>query len=290
MSILSQLSTRLTLVICAGILLSALVPSNGQLDIVVSILTLFLIVMIIRENAGKDIRGWLMLAFGTYAIGILADLLDEIPELNNHWLIDSIDDVFAHIGVFLICFCIIKMMRLQRETHTKLQHQIERTGQLEGELSRLILEDDLTGLQNRRALFRRFDNMAIHLERGVLAYINLDNFKQVNDRFSHQCGDELLITIAKVLIETAPAGSQVFRIGGDEFVVLLPSEDNESNQTWINTLYDATDEVIRYYRIDISIGLSPYYSGNLSDPETILAKANKAMYKKKLSKRISYSI
>ncbi|MGF1723674.1 GGDEF domain-containing protein [Photobacterium nomapromontoriensis] len=290
MSILSQLPTRLTLVICAGILLSALVPSNGQLEIVVSILTLSLIFMLLRENFSKELRSWMVLALCTYAIGILADLLDEIPELNSHWLIDSIDDIFIHIGVFLICFCIIKMLRLQRETNSKLRHQIKLTHQLEAQLSQLALKDDLTGLKNRRALFKRFDSMAIHLKRGVLAYINLDNFKHVNDNFSHQCGDDLLISVAKKLVETAPIGSQIYRIGGDEFVVLLPSEDNESSQAWITALYDATEEAMHHYNIDISIGLSPYYPGNLSDPDTILAKANIAMRKKKLSKRLSFDI
>ncbi|PSW20270.1 GGDEF domain-containing protein [Photobacterium sanctipauli] len=285
MGTLSQLPLRLTVVVCIGILLSALVPSNGQLDIIVSILTLVLIIMLLKEDFGTEMRSWLILALGTYSIGVIADLLDEVPELDNHWLIDSTDDIFMHIGVFLICFCFIKMLNQRRELISKLQVQIDKSRKFEADLSRLALEDELTGLQNRRALFRRFDKIAINLQRGILAYIDLDNFKQVNDNFGHKCGDELLTAIAKMLVQTAPIGSHIYRIGGDEFVVLLPTEDNQLCQTWITDLYEATHPKRAHYNIDLSIGLSPYYPGNLSDPGAILTKADKAMYKAKLNKQ-----
>ncbi|MGF1701218.1 GGDEF domain-containing protein [Photobacterium makurazakiensis] len=289
MSTLSQLPIRLTAIVCIGILLSALVPSNGQLESFISILTLVLIFMLLKEDFGKGMRSWLLLALGTYSIGVIADLLDEIPELDNHWLIDSTDDIFMHIGVFLMCFCFIKMLHQRRDLITTLHTQIDRSRQFEADLSRLALEDDLTGLQNRRSLFRRFDKMAINLQRGILAYIDLDNFKQVNDKFGHKVGDELLVDIAKTLIQTAPTGSQIYRIGGDEFVILLPTEDNNICQVWISNLYDATAQKRRYYNIDFSVGLSPYYPGNLSDPDSILAKADKEMYLDKISKPLAQS-
>ncbi|MGR5064621.1 GGDEF domain-containing protein [Photobacterium sp. DNB22_13_2] len=244
--------------------------------------------MLLREDMEQEMRGWMKLALGTYAIGVTADLLDEIPELNDHWLIDSSDDIFLHIGVFLICFCFIKMLAIHRTLISKLHRQVEVSQTLEKNLSRLALEDDLTGLNNRRALFRRFDDMAINTQRGILAYIDLDNFKQVNDKFNHQCGDELLITIAKYLSQTVPKGSHIYRIGGDEFVVLLPSDNPKICQAWINAIYDISAPIRESYNIDVSIGLSPYYPGNLSDPDSILAKADKAMYQEKQNKRTTY--
>ncbi|PSU36114.1 GGDEF domain-containing protein [Photobacterium lutimaris] len=289
MSPLSQLPTRMTIVVCIGVLLSALVPSSGKLDIIVSVLTLVLIIMLLREDMDQKIRGWMKLALGTYALGVTADLLDEIPELNDHWLIDSSDDIFMHIGVFLICFCFVKMLDIHRTLISELHRQVEVSQTLEVSLSQLALEDDLTGLNNRRALFRRFDEMAINTKRGILAYIDLDNFKQVNDTFSHQCGDKLLTTIAEYLTKTVPTGSHIYRIGGDEFVVLLPSDNPDICQAWIDELYDVSSPTRKAYKIDISIGLSPYYPGNLSDPDSILAKADKAMYQEKLNKRPVYA-
>jgi len=287
MNSLSQLPKRLAIVVTAGVFLSVLVPSGGALDVILSIFSLVLIIILLRADFGQEMRGWLFLALGTYGLGVLADLLDEIPELRKHWLLDSTDDIFMHIGVFLICFCFNKMLRQRFNLISKLNIQIAKARTLESQLSRLALQDDLTKLHNRRALFRRFDNMAIHLEKGILAYIDLDNFKQVNDRLGHHCGDQLLINVASYLLKTVPMGSQIYRIGGDEFVVLLPDEDQTKCYEWIDTLYEVTKETREHYSIDISIGLAPYYPGNLSEPDAILAKADKAMYKNKVNKELT---
>jgi len=282
MNNISQLQTRLIIAVYVGILPLALTPIRGAIEVIISILTLVLVVLLLlRENFGSDIRKWLMLALGTYAVGATVDLLDEIPELSNYWFFDSTDEIFMHAGVFLMCFCFIKILRQRRNFIEKLNSQITKARQLEGELSRQALQDDLTGVQNRRALFRSFDKMAINLQKGILAYIDLDNFKQVNDNWGHQYGDEVLINIATSLLKTAPTGSHVFRIGGDEFVVLLPNDDQEISQKWIDTLYNVTTQIREQFNIGISIGLAPYYPGNLSEPDSILVMADKAMYKEK---------
>ena len=145
MNNISQLPPRLTVVVCVGILLSALTPSSGSLEILVSILTLVLIAMLLREDVGTEMRGWLMLALCTYGMGVIIDLVDEIPELDNHWLIDSSDEIFMHTGVFLICFCLIKMLHQRRSLIDKLHSQITKAHSLESELRRLALQDELTG-------------------------------------------------------------------------------------------------------------------------------------------------
>ena len=145
MNNISQLPPRLTVVVCVGILLSALTPSSGSIEILVSILTLVLIAMLLREDVGTEMRGWLMLALCTYGMGVIIDLVDEIPELDNHWLIDSSDEIFMHTGVFLICFCLIKMLHQRRSLIDKLHSQITKAHSLESELRRLALQDELTG-------------------------------------------------------------------------------------------------------------------------------------------------
>ncbi|PSW05489.1 GGDEF domain-containing protein [Photobacterium lipolyticum] len=284
MNNISQLPMRLTIFACTGILLFAFVASSESFEIVISILTLSLIAMLLGEDFGEEMKLWLLLALGSYGLGVIADLLDEIPELDNHWLLNKTDDAFMQIGVFLMCFCFIKMLHQRRTLIDDLNTQIAKARTLGRELSRQALHDDLTGLQNRRALFRQFDKMAINLQHGILAYIDLDNFKQVNDSYGHKHGDELLVTIARQLIRTAPKGSQIFRIGGDEFVVLMPSEDQSFYHEWIDKLYETTTDTRASFNIDISIGLAPYYPGNLSDPDIILARADRAMYKEKITR------
>ncbi|MGF1879285.1 GGDEF domain-containing protein [Photobacterium frigidiphilum] len=284
MNNVSQLPMRLIIIVCIGFLLSALIPSSESLEVLTSIITLVLIMMLLREDFGMETKSWLILALGTYSLGVFADLLDEIPELGNHKLLNNADDVFMHIGVFLMCFCFIKILHQRRTLIDSLNTQVTKARDLESVLSRQALQDELTGLLNRRSLFRRFDEMAINHQRGMLAYIDIDNFKQVNDRLGHSRGDELLVITANSLLKTAPLGSRSYRIGGDEFIVLLPSDDQQMCDEWISELYDITKNIREEYNIGISVGIAPYYPGNLSDPDSILMQADKAMYTEKNNK------
>ncbi|QDY42988.1 sensor domain-containing diguanylate cyclase [Candidatus Pantoea soli] len=91
----------------------------------------------------------------------------------------------------------------------------------EAQLAMLALHDPLTGLANRHALQSHFSQL---LAQGPLcmAFIDLDNFKHVNDTLGHRSGDEVLIQLSQRITEVVPASVVVGRLGGDEFVLLLP--------------------------------------------------------------------
>jgi diguanylate cyclase (GGDEF)-like protein/PAS domain S-box-containing protein len=93
--------------------------------------------------------------------------------------------------------------------------------QYEEQLALLANHDPLTGLANRHALITHFAQLKTQ---GPLciAFIDLDDFKTVNDTFGHRSGDELLIQLSQRLRDTCPPGAVVGRLGGDEFVLLLP--------------------------------------------------------------------
>ena len=109
--------------------------------------------------------------------------------------------------------------------------------QYEEQLAALANHDPLTGLANRHALIKHFDTLK---NAGPLcvAFIDLDDFKVVNDTFGHRSGDELLIQLSQRLREACPEGSVVGRLGGDEFVLLLPFALNSllTNSTAHNCL------------------------------------------------------
>lgn len=115
-------------------------------------------------------------------------------------------------------------LRLMKE-NTKKDEQIET-------LTEEAETDPLTGLPNRRAYDRRISELLSNsdLEPGSigLMILDVDGFKQVNDTLGHPVGDRALKMIAKNLRDTLRAGDEVFRVGGDEFVIILPfSERNE---------------------------------------------------------------
>jgi diguanylate cyclase len=101
--------------------------------------------------------------------------------------------------------------------------------ELERDLTRALYHmhrDPLTGLMNRRGLAHAYAQFATHQraagDRMCCAYLDLEDFKRVNDRFGHTAGDACLQHLARVLEGTLRRDDVVARVGGDEFVILLP--------------------------------------------------------------------
>ncbi|MGY1855493.1 putative bifunctional diguanylate cyclase/phosphodiesterase [Modestobacter sp. SYSU DS0290] len=88
---------------------------------------------------------------------------------------------------------------------------------------REALTDELTGLANRRALLRRIEELCSAGHPFVLALVDLDRFKEVNDGLGHTAGDDLLRRVSRRLAEHLPAEALVGRLGGDEFAVVVPA-------------------------------------------------------------------
>ena len=152
--------------------------------------------------------------------------------------------------------------------------------QYEEQLAALANHDPLTGLANRHALIHHFDTLKAA---GPLciAFIDLDDFKVVNDTFGHRSGDELLIQLSRRLREACPEGSVVGRLGGDEFVLLLPFALNSLliNSTAHNCLHAA----LTPFELDngeaqvgASIGIDEVQRGD--DFVNALRRADQSMY------------
>jgi diguanylate cyclase (GGDEF)-like protein len=147
----------------------------------------------------------------------------------------------------------------------------------------------LTGLPNRGE-FERFcrEAMARARRRGLrvaVLYIDLDNFKAVNDTYGHVVGDELLKTIGARMKQVVRETDMVTRIGGDEFCVLLADlEDISSGYTVGCKLLDVLSQPVVSRRgthpIGASIGVSTYPDDG-NDPQALLRLADAAMYRVK---------
>lgn len=91
-----------------------------------------------------------------------------------------------------------------------------------GRLNTESLTDPMTGLMNRRALRARIDELVAAASPFAVIALDLDHFKQINDVYGHPTGDKVLVALAQTLQENVRAGDQAFRVGGEEFVMILP--------------------------------------------------------------------
>jgi diguanylate cyclase (GGDEF)-like protein len=159
-------------------------------------------------------------------------------------------------------------------------------------MERLAQRDPLTGLANR-AHFTRAGTAAL-ANGGAVLFIDLDRFKEVNDRGGHAAGDHLLTRLAHRLrdrVENATPGAVVGRLGGDEFAVVLPRVDQETAAGIGEELLDClVEEVVvgrRTVRVSSSIGLAMARPGAAFDD--VLRAADDAMYTAKSSGRARLS-
>ncbi len=157
---------------------------------------------------------------------------------------------------------------------------------LEAQLLHLSNFDILTDLPNRALLGDRIRQALVSAKREkkrmAMMYVDLDEFKPINDTLGHNIGDLLLKEAAKRMQDCVRASDTVARIGGDEFVVLLPVIESDHDVTVVadkirHSLYQPFDLVGHNIRISSSIGIA-IYPDDGGDEKTLLNNADAAMY------------
>ncbi len=180
-----------------------------------------------------------------------------------------------------------------------LANNITERKRLEEEVRQLAFYDQLTQLPNRRLLHDRFDRVLAGLRRdarhGALMFLDLDNFKPLNDSHGHEVGDQLLVEVAQRLAECVRDSDTVARFGGDEFVVLLGDLDTDAAQASgqaervtanilqrLSTPYHlasaARDDTVEH-RCSASIGVAMF--DGAAQGEEVFRRADTAMYSAK---------
>ena len=143
--------------------------------------------------------------------------------------------------------------------------------------------DPLTRLLNRRALLRELTAAATEDEPLALVFLDLDNFKDVNDGHGHAAGDRVLAQLAMLLVELVRGGDDAFRVGGDEFALLLRGAGELEAREVVARIVGAVeanfDPLVR--TLSASFGIAPSAGGR--EPEELLQIADEAMYEAKRS-------
>ena len=151
----------------------------------------------------------------------------------------------------------------------------------------LASNDALTGLPNRRAVLDQLNQqlaqLAIHDDPLAVAYLDVDRFKGVNDRFGHAEGDRCLVTIAGALKAALRTGDLLGRMAGDEFVLILPGAGVATTRALLTRLRDAVGCIPDCARWDISIsaGAIVLPARHDAEPDRVLHAADQLMYRAK---------
>ena len=156
-------------------------------------------------------------------------------------------------------------------------------------LMRMSRVDDLTGLYNLRALKEQLPTWLAPAARTgrrmAVIMMDIDGFKEVNDRLGHGTGNELLKEVANLLRFAVRVGDEPFRFGGDEFVLLLSDADAAGANvvaTRIQDIYRSMGQTLRGTNVDVSfsIGLA-IFPDDGATPETLLTRADEALLQAK---------
>lgn len=210
-------------------------------------------------------------------------LKKEITFLNDHWIMtaDYSDmyyneqkrELFINLGTSLLIFLFIAFTIINGFYKNFL---------LSNQVQDLVYTDTLTSLKNRRALIKKLENLISNNKKFNIVFIDIDDFKNVNDILGHTVGDRLLKQIASRLVSFENKTLQVYRWSGDEFILLINEHYSQENLT--NLLEPLMKELKKPYLVDAnrfdiscSIGTSAYpQDGNSYDD--IIKYADIAMY------------
>lgn len=198
------------------------------------------------------------------------------------WELASISPVFDDSGVV---------------THfVGVKEDIDELKRLQKQLGELAHFDELTGLPNRSLFQDRLEQVMVHTHRNrgrfALLFVDLDGFKEVNDSYGHQAGDEVLREVARRLAQGVRESDTVARLGGDEFVIILNDlQHPDEPQVVARKLLErfappvAMDDV--QCKIGISIGIS-IYPDHASETGDLISRADAAMYQAKQHGKNTY--
>ena len=179
------------------------------------------------------------------------------------------------------------LQNLLKEVTRRYDYLFEMKERLLKELAFQAMHDFQTGLYNYKAVFELGEREVKKLKRGEnknlwVVFIDLDNFKEVNDNFGHKKGDEILKEFASFLKESFRDYDIVGRVGGDEFIVVLTNIDSNTLKRRLLSFKKEVREKFRKFDISTSIGVSSsLYDG--SDFDRLVTIADGRMYEAKKS-------
>ncbi|GAB5488481.1 MAG: hypothetical protein Pars2KO_20510 [Parasphingorhabdus sp.] len=232
-----------------------------------------------------------MVSFAIFPLAILINAMNHfagspIPNatsMANPYLNQLISNGTVYIVIAVSLYSMLKSIHVMRTTLFSQQ----------AKLKVLANKDDLTGISNSRAFTDQLNERCkaadrFNLKFGVV-YVDLDQFKPINDNHGHRIGDEVLIEIARRLRTFCQLDDCVARLGGDEFVLIINRvTDDNSGVRLTDAIKSMLELPLKINDLTISLTASVGYSiygDQVSEPDQLIIHADKNMYEDKQTRR-----
>lgn len=224
--------------------------------------------------------GWWVGRYPAILVALVAAgywIAADLASAGNTWTAATMWNGFTRVIVFLFAGVVLAELRRGRV-------ELENLASREAALART---DPLTGLPNSRAFLAELERAMANADRAdasvAVGYIDLDNFKQINDHYGHSRGDELLKEATAALTRSLRRGDLVARLGGDEFAVLFNDADLLEVQSVAHRIIDRITRLGVQYpeaSLSASVGLAVVDPKDCTADE-LLRRADNAMYRAK---------
>ncbi len=225
--------------------------------------------------------------------------LQRAMDANGHWRGElTVPDRHGHSHHCQVSISAVQTSAGKRSHHVVVLSDISHLKRHQTELDQMAYYDALTGVPNRRLLQDRLVQAVARARRSgkalAICYLDLDDFKPINDRFGHTAGDRFLIEIAARLQQNLRTEDTLARLGGDEFVMLLNELDG--THEWEAVLQRVMQQVQAPVTLDghvmavsVSVGVTLFPDDD-ADPDALLRHADQAMYRAKQAGRNRYHL
>ncbi len=223
---------------------------------------------VIAWRTGVRGAGSYTIAFAGVTIGLLVGVGADNGLIAESPLTDALPGIGVAWEAFFLALAVSK--------------RIERLRGERDALATVAFLDTLTGIPNRRAFERRFEDVWRHAVRDThplaIVLIDVDHFKEFNDTNGHLAGDDVLTRVARAIARSVRGGDDlVARYGGEEFMVLLPHCDARGAERVAEAVRLAVEELA----VTVSAGVASIVPGRDDEPAALVASADRALYRAK---------
>ena len=269
----------------------ALMISTGVSPTVLALTALALFALLRRhERTVLDV--WLMVVMSIWLLDVTLSSVVSSSRYDLGWYVGR------GYGLVAACCLLIILLFEMNRLYDRLNAALTIAQTLELDLTFRAENDSLTGLPNRALFYDRLTMAMTRCRRSknlmALLYVDIDNFKKINDSLGHAAGDDLLRSFAQRLLQCVRASDTVARLGGDEFTVILENlSSRETAQSLVDKLMAALRRPFEIGGDNIqaraSIGIA-YFTDEEIKADALIKQADLALYRAKQRGRNDYSI